>query len=130
LKWEAEGFVAICILTGFACADNWNQLRAVQCGDYNGSGHSTLGKSPYMSVDVNQELLNFHQFLAEQLRLGVPYSSPEEAVEAWRLRNRSPEEIAEDVQAIREALADMEAGDTGRPFEQFDREFRKRNNLE
>lgn len=82
-----------------------------------------------MSVDVNQELRSFHEFVAEQLRLGVPYSSPEEVVYAWRLRNRSPEEMAEDVQAVREALADMEAGDTGRPFEEFDREFRKRHNI-
>jgi hypothetical protein len=82
-----------------------------------------------MSIDINQELLSFHQFVAEQLRLRIPYSSPEEVVEAWRLRNRTPEEMAEDVQAVREALADMEAGDTGRPFEEFDREFRQRHNL-
>jgi len=83
-----------------------------------------------MSTDANQDLLGFHQFVGEQLRLGAPYSSPEEVLEAWRLRNRSPEEMAEDVQAIREALADMEAGDTGRPFDEFDREFRKRHNLD
>ena len=83
-----------------------------------------------MSSDAQHELLSFHHFVSEQIRLGVPYSSPEEAVEAWRLRNRTPEEMAEDVQAVREALADMAAGDRGRPFEEFDREFSNRHKLD
>jgi hypothetical protein len=83
-----------------------------------------------MSTDAHQELLSFHRFVGEQLNTGRPCLSPEEALEVWRLQNRSPEEFEEDVQAIREALADMEAGDTGRPFEEFDREFRKRHNLD
>jgi hypothetical protein len=83
-----------------------------------------------MSTDSNHELLSFHQFVAEQLNTGGLRLSPEEALEAWRLRNRSPEEYAEDVQAIREALADMDAGDTGTPLEVFLAEFRKRHNLD
>jgi hypothetical protein len=83
-----------------------------------------------MSTDANNELLSFHQFVTEQLNTGRPPLSPEEALEAWRLQNRSPEEMAEDVQAIREALDDMDAGDTGVPWEEFDREFRKRHNLD
>jgi hypothetical protein len=83
-----------------------------------------------MSTDARHEILSFHQFVAEQIRLGVPYSSPEEILEAWRLQNRTPEEMADDMQAVREALADMEAGDTGRRFEEFDREFRQRHKLD
>jgi hypothetical protein len=82
-----------------------------------------------MSAEVNQELLSFHQFVGEQIRLRVPYQSPEEALEAWRLRNRTPEERADDVQAIREALADMEAGDTGTPVEDYLDEFRRRHKI-
>jgi len=83
-----------------------------------------------MSIDSHQELQSFHQFIGQQLGSGQAPLTPEEALEAWRLQHRSPEEYAEDVQAIREALADMEAGDTGRPWEEFDREFRKRHNLD
>jgi hypothetical protein len=85
-----------------------------------------------MSTDAHQELVSFHQFVGEHLNTGHPSLSPEEVLEAWRLQNRSPddEEYKADVQAIREALADMEAGDTGIPWEEYDRDFRKRHNLD
>jgi hypothetical protein len=83
-----------------------------------------------MSTDAHHELLSFHQFVAEQLHSGMPYLSPEEALEAWRLQNRTPGEMADDVQAVREALADMEAGDTGTPVEIYLAEFRKRHHLD
>jgi hypothetical protein len=35
----------------------------------------------------------------------------------------------DDLVAIQEAIEDMDAGDTGIPFEEFDREFRARHNL-
>jgi hypothetical protein len=34
------------------------------------------------------------------------------------------------VLAVREALADVENGDTGVPLEEFDREFRRRHGIE
>ena len=82
-----------------------------------------------MFTDAHQELLSFHHFVAEQLSSGQSCLSPEEALEAWRLHNRSPEEYAEDVHEIREALADMDAGDCGVPMDEFDREFRRRHGL-
>jgi hypothetical protein len=83
-----------------------------------------------MSTEAHQELQSFHQFVGEQLNAGESCLSPEEALEAWRLQNRSPEEYAEDVQAVREALADMEDGDTGTPAEIYLAEFRKRHKLD
>ena len=83
-----------------------------------------------MSTDTNCELSNFHQFIGQQLSSGQVSLSPEEAVELWRLQNRSPEEYQADLQAIREALADMEAGDEGVPLDVFRAEFRKRHNLD
>ncbi len=83
-----------------------------------------------MPTDANNDLLSFHQFVAAQLSTGHSPLSPEEALEAWRLQNRTPEEMADDVHAVREALADMEAGDTGTPLEIFRIEFRKRHNLD
>ena len=35
----------------------------------------------------------------------------------------------EDVAAVREALDDIAKGDRGIPFDEFDRDFRKRHNL-
>jgi hypothetical protein len=67
--------------------------------------------------------------VGEQINAGLPYSSPGEVLEAWRLQNRIPKEMAEDVQAVREALADMDAGDTGIPAAEFLEEFRRPHNL-
>jgi hypothetical protein len=83
-----------------------------------------------MSIEAYQDLQSFHQFIGQQLESGQARLSPEEALEAWRLQHRSPEEYSEDVQAIREALADMEAGDTGTPLDVFLAEFRKRHKLD
>jgi hypothetical protein len=83
-----------------------------------------------MSTDARQDLLSFHQFVTEQLKTGEPSLSPEEAVEVWRLNNRTREEYEEDVAAIREALEDLEAGKPGIPAEQFLEEFRKRHSLD
>jgi hypothetical protein len=83
-----------------------------------------------MSTDANYELQSFHQFIGERLNIGHTSLSPEEALEIWRLQNRSPEEFQEDVEAIRQALADMEAGDTGTPVEEFLTEFEKRHQLD
>ena len=46
----------------------------------------------------------------------------------WRLHPNS-KASDEDVAAIQEALAEMSNGDRGIPFEEFDRDFRKRHNL-
>lgn len=56
--------------------------------------------------------------------------SPEEALDIWRMEHPSPQQFADDVQVIREALADIEAGNSGVPLEIFMREFRKRHNLD
>jgi len=83
-----------------------------------------------MSTDAYNDLQGFHQFIGQQLESGQVPLSPDEALEAWRLQHRSPEEYAEDVEAIREALADIEAGEVGVPWETFNAEFRKRHNLD
>lgn len=76
----------------------------------------------------HQELASFHHFIGEQLNTGQPSMSPEEALETWRLQNRSPVEYEADVRAIKEALDDMDAGDAGIPLEEYLAEFEKRHN--
>ena len=74
------------------------------------------------------ELAQFHAFVGQQLQAGNPELSPEDALELWRDQHSS--EADEDAtEAIREALEDMAAGDTGVPFEEFDREFRRQHQM-
>jgi hypothetical protein len=60
----------------------------------------------------------------------MPQLSPEEALELWRTEHPANDEFGDSVAALREALADMAAGDEGVPFADFDREFRMRRNLD
>ncbi len=82
-----------------------------------------------MATDTAGELYRFHAFLSEKLARGLTQISPEEALDLWRADHPVAEESARDVAAVKEALADMEAGDVGLPLDQFDREFRKRHSM-
>ncbi len=82
-----------------------------------------------MATDDANELASFHHFLGQRLAASHGDLSPEEALDLWRAEHPQSVEFAESVAALREALADMEAGDTGVPIEEFDRDFRHRRNL-
>lgn len=81
-----------------------------------------------MSIDPNAELARFQQFINDHLGKGETFS-PEEALDLWRAEN--PEEGAEDeeLEALREAINEMEAGDRGVSLEEFDKEIRRRHGL-
>jgi len=72
---------------------------------------------------------DFHQFLGEKLTNGGADVSPEEALDEWRRLRPDSQGLADEVAAIQEALDDMANGDAGIPFDEFDREFRRRHNL-
>ena len=76
-------------------------------------------------MSTTSELRQFYEFLGQQLRTGSAELSPEEALDVWRMQHHP----SEDLLAIQEALDDMERGDTGIPFEEFDREFRARHGI-
>jgi hypothetical protein len=80
-------------------------------------------------TSLSNELEEFHRFVAEKLAKGEGALSPEAAVGQWRELHPCSEGRAEDLAAVREALADMAAGDTGVPIKEFDQEFRVRHNL-
>ncbi|MEX0712475.1 MAG: hypothetical protein WD278_09005 [Pirellulales bacterium] len=82
-----------------------------------------------MVSETFNELASFHRFISDRLQRDDTRLSPEEALELWRSQHPSPEEYSETVDALREALGDMERGDTGMPLEQFDHEFRRRRNI-
>lgn len=48
-----------------------------------------------------------------------------ELVDIWRMSNPTADEHAANVAAVREALKDMEAGDSGEPADQVLRELRE-----
>ena len=75
------------------------------------------------------ELRDFHQFLAEKLGGTDAELSPEEALDEWRRLHPQPEALDEDLAALQEAIDDMAKGDRGIPFDQFDRDFRKRRKV-
>ncbi|HEV3344780.1 MAG TPA: hypothetical protein VG125_30670 [Pirellulales bacterium] len=82
-----------------------------------------------MSGGLESELTSFHRFISEQLSEGHGDVSPEEALDLWRGHHPTAHAEEDDVLAVREALTDMENGDTGVPLEEFDREFRRRHGL-
>jgi len=82
-----------------------------------------------MPTEMIVELREFHRFLTEKLNADGTDLSPEEALDEWRRLHPQAQATDEEVAAIREALDDMAKGDHGMPFDEFDREFRKRHNL-
>lgn len=75
------------------------------------------------------DLREFHRFLGEKVSRESAPLSPEEALDEWRAQHPLPEADAEELAAIQEAIDDMEKGDRGIPFTDFDREFRSRHGL-
>jgi hypothetical protein len=82
-----------------------------------------------MPTELIVELREFHRFLTDKLKADGIDLSPEEALDEWRRLHPQAHALDEEVAAIREALDDMATGDRGIPFDEFDRDFRKRHNL-
>lgn len=70
------------------------------------------------------ELESFHRFLVDRLSHGDSMLSPEECLDLWRAQNPPEHESESDVEAIREAIDDMRAGDVGQPLQEFLAGFR------
>ncbi len=81
-----------------------------------------------MAVDPTPDLERFRDYLSGCISQGS-HLSPEDALDLWRSENPSDEYASDEVEAARQALAAMDAGDTGVSLEEFDREFRKRHGL-
>src|SRR5215472_1925914 len=90
---------------------------------------TSTSQEKVMPTDTVEELREFHRFLTDKLSADGINLSPEEALDEWRRAHPQSQAFDEDVAAIREALDDMAAGDPGIPFDEFDRDFRKRHDL-
>jgi hypothetical protein len=82
-----------------------------------------------MPAETTEEIRAFHRFLTDKINAPGPDISPEEALDEWRRLHPQALALAEDLAAIREALDDVANGDRGIPFDEFDRDFRKRHNI-
>lgn len=67
-----------------------------------------------MSTDAVNDVEAFYRYLGEQLHLGLSSQSPEELLDDWRNRREYDETLA----AVREGVADVEAGRT-RPLREL-----------
>lgn len=71
-----------------------------------------------MSLDLALELREFHSFVQEKLGSEEARElSPEDVLAEWRGLHPSSGELPDSVTVVRRALADMQAGDRGRPAE-------------
>jgi hypothetical protein len=82
-----------------------------------------------MTMPLTPDAEAFHQFLGAQLQLGVRDKSPEELLAQWRAEHPSLDEVRESIAALKEALADMEAGDAGRPASDVIADLRQKYDL-
>jgi hypothetical protein len=83
-----------------------------------------------MSSNIENELASFYQFVGVKLNQKDADLSPEDVLDQWRAEHPiDDDDDVDDVTAVKQALADMAAGDEGRPFEEFVREFQHRHGL-
>lgn len=78
-----------------------------------------------MATQFEGELARFYDFIGQRLNNQGVALSPEEALDLWRAQQSPATELGATVEALREALVDMDAGDTGQPSDEFIREFRQ-----
>lgn len=82
-----------------------------------------------MATERSNDLLAFKTYLEAQLADGGANLTLDEALVLWDVENSSEEDREATVQALREALDDMRAGDTGIPAREFLADFRRKHNL-
>ena len=82
-----------------------------------------------MNSRPSSELGDFYRFLGEKVSNGGAAPSPEEVLDEWRILHPDPAASEEDLAAIQEAIDDIENGDSGISFVEFDRDFRARRGL-
>lgn len=75
------------------------------------------------------ELNRFHRFAEEKLSNGGGDLTLEDLVDMWNLENPPPQQVREDVLAVKAALRDLDNGDRGIPFEDHIRELREKYRL-
>lgn len=81
-----------------------------------------------MAAGPTNELSQFRDFVATCLEKGEQLT-PEGALDLWRLKHPMPGESEQSLDEIRRALADLDAGNIGVIFAEFDRRIRQQYGL-
>lgn len=87
-----------------------------------------------MATDPHSELAQFQQFVGQHVQSGTQLS-PEEVLDLWRLEHPDPEDFGDpeihedDLEAIREAIAELEAGAPTYTIEEVVAEIRRRHGI-
>lgn len=82
-----------------------------------------------MATDRANDLRAFRDFADAKLSDGGAELTLDEALGLWEIENAPEDERAATVEAVREALADMRAGDVGVPARDFLAEIRRKYKL-
>lgn len=82
-----------------------------------------------MATERVNDLRAFRDFADAKLSHGEGELTLDEALGLWDIENAPEDEKADAVNAVREALADMRAGDTGVPVRDFLAEIRRKYDL-
>ena len=77
-----------------------------------------------MATDSTSDSHAFYAYLGSRLQDGKAEESPEALVQEWRMQQG---EFEATEAGLREAIADMEAGDRGRPLNEVAEEIRKKH---
>lgn len=72
-----------------------------------------------------EQIESFHHFAVQQLEAGGADTTIDELFDAWRARNPTPEEVAENVAAVNASIEDFEKGKRGRLAGTLVRELRQ-----
>jgi len=67
---------------------------------------------------IEQDIQSFAKFARQQLSDSDSKLTIDELFDMWRAENPSSEELVESVVAVKSALREMEAGDTGIPADE------------
>jgi predicted transcriptional regulator len=81
-----------------------------------------------MATERSNNLRAFKCFVDEKLSNAEADLTLDDALTYWDYENQTEEEREATLQAVREGLADADAGRV-RPFEDFDRDFRQKYGL-
>lgn len=75
---------------------------------------------------IENDLESFNRFVRDQLKAGTPDEELADLFDRWQAEHPTPEQHAENVAAIREAIDDYRRGDRGTPAGQHSAELRRR----
>ena len=82
-----------------------------------------------MATERGNDLRAFRDFANEQLTNGRTEPTLDQCLELWENESQTDEERKDTIQAIREALDEMRAGDAGVPAHDATAELRRKHKL-